>query len=273
MIYYIKNKSLKVIKNAFQGELNDVYICKNINSEVKEYHTLLLIKDHNIAQSLLELFWIYKKSVRKGLESFGYGEHVCFLFPYEEERLLHRFYAKALYSKNDYKIICKNLVLTCITCNIPYPVLCLILKQQRIHLKKDNQVYFDYQLDMSFYDENDTQKECVILCAQLLKQMLDIKNKKDMISYQLLKRKIKKEAYSDFIELYKDICFVDRTKQKSYKLEQMKKIMYTVFLILCVAMGTLVFFMILFQLVWGDASFLRLFSNAFKTIGTESLLQ
>ena len=281
MIFRSPDFTLSSVREVIKGKVNDVYICEDKSSHLKNFYTLWVIHDHDTAKSILEVF--ENAGVRgRGsyVESFACDSDFCIAFNYESERPLKNFYMGDVWSLNDCEKICMNLIMECIMVKLPYPLLYLVLAQERIHINKDKSVYFSYELDLEKLDISRTEGDCAGRCAAVLLRLLEPKKKAKATSYKILEMKVPKDCYSSFTELYKDVELA-AAPQKKLKLRQRLKRFWSkyrdrvfrILLIVCTILAVTAIVMIVSQLILGDIPLYRFFINPFKTIGTESLTQ
>jgi len=218
------------------------------------------------------------KSMDCCLDMFSYGNSFCMVFPYVKERRLEDFYMVGVLPLSTCEEICMNLLLQCMASTLPYPFLELVLKQKQMHLLRDNSIVLGYCVDLSEINENSGEKECTIQCATRIRELLEEKITKKNVGLQLLMKKIPKQSYHDFRELYKDICLTKtksgkKSLKKSVKAfgERNQSVLFRIVLYLSVIMAIMVLIMLLSNIVWGDIPFLRMFTNTFRQIGTETL--
>ncbi|MDD2973368.1 MAG: hypothetical protein PHE02_14685 [Lachnospiraceae bacterium] len=280
MTFTVGSMQLNTVREVLHGSANDVYICQDINAANDTYYTLWLIRDNTIAKKFITLFHEAKVKETEYITSFSYQDKFGMVFTYKAERFLKNFYMGSAFSLNVCETICINLVMECISCNMPYPVLYLILTQNQIHMSKDNGIFFSYQLDFDQFDETKKEKDCVIMCAQIVLELLAAHESEKAISYKLLERKIPKEGYRSFTELYKDIRMSAVSANKiglkgrlmaAFKRNQDR--LFRFMLVICTILGVIVLAMLIMQLIYGDVPFMRFLINPFKQIGTESMLQ
>lgn len=281
MIYESPNMRLKCIHIVKKGTANDIMVCQDLNSSGGSLYTLLIVKKHKTARKFLEIF---EKSEQKEnssiVECFSVESEFFIVFPYKQERLLLSFYNGKSYSLTECEDICINVILTCISSGLPYPILYLILEQRQLHLSRDHSVYLGYQIDLSELDESRTERDCTVQCARLLIELLEAKSSQKAVSYVLLQKKVAKRSYQKFTELYKDIRIAAAPKKKKGLLAALKRVfmrnrdrLFGILLWICVLLIIFVIASFLTQAFLGDIPWLRFFMNSFKTIGTESLLQ
>lgn len=279
MNYQANGMELNTVRIVRKSEANDVLICRDLNSDAGSLYTLLLIKDHGVVRQLLEMFERSGGEKRSAcIAEFSWNGDFCMVFPYKQERPLRDFYAGERFPLARCEQICIHLVLACMTEGVPYPLLYLMLQQGQIHLAKDDSVYLSYQLDLSGLDASVSERECAVQCAAVLQELLAPKASQKAVSYALLKKKTEKRSYSEFSELYRDIRITAapekkqgiRTRLSAWFLAY-KDTLFRILLFICSFLAVLAVVTFLTQLIFGDAPWLRLFTNGFEVIGTERL--
>ena len=280
MIYESQGMQLNTIRVVRKGTANDVYICRDDSSQAGSLYTLWVVRDHNIVRQLLHMFESKGDRMDAYLGSFSWNGDFCMVFPYKAERPMRSFYNGDKFPLPKCEVICSNLVTACMTEGVPYPVLYLMLQQEQIHLAKDDSVFFSYQVGLEELDSTVGEKECVVQCARILMELLTPKSYQKAISYTLVKKKVEKKSYNSFLELYKDIQIASQTSTKiglrarlNTELKVQKDRIFRALLILSLALILLVLVSLLAQVIFGEAPWLRIFSNHFRIIGTENLVQ
>lgn len=278
MIYQSEHLKLRSVMDVFRGNVNDVMICEDFSEKSGNYYTLVAVHDHEVVKKLLRIIKESEKSMDCCLDMFSSGNSFCMVFPYVKERRLEDFYMVGTLPLSTCEEICMNLLLQCMASTLPYPLLELVLKQKQMHLLKDNSILLGYCIDLSEINENSGEKECTLQCATRIRELLAEKITKKNVSFQLLMKKIPKQSYHDFRELYKDICLTKtksgkKSLKKSVKAfgERNQSVLFRIVLYLSVMMAIAVLIMLLSNIVWGDIPFLRIFTNTLKQIGTETL--
>ena len=56
MVYQAGGMLLEKIQEVFQGKVNDVIVCRDITGDPKQYYTVLVVHDREIAKIIMELF-------------------------------------------------------------------------------------------------------------------------------------------------------------------------------------------------------------------------
>lgn len=280
MVYKSQGMQLNTIRIVRKGTANDVYICRDDSSQAGSLYTLWVVRDHDIVRQLLNLFESNGNRTDAFLSSFSYNGDFCMVFPYKAERPMRSFYSGDKFPLSKCEAICSNLVTACMTEGVPYPVLYLMLQQEQIHLSKDDNVFFSYQIGLEDLDITVGEKECVVQCARILTELLMPKAYQKAVSYTLLKKKVEKKSYNYFMELYKDVQIASETSKKigfksrlNSTIEVHKDRLFRVLLIVCLALILLVLVSLVTQVLFGEAPWLRIFSNHFRIIGTENLVQ
>ncbi|MCI8796983.1 MAG: hypothetical protein HFG89_09045 [Dorea sp.] len=283
MIYNAGEKKLNCIRKVFENEVVEVWVAQEIDKDADgKYHTLIVVKDHGTAKRLMKA---WEDGLREGRESCGQmpagREELCIVYPYKKERPLHKFYWSEPRSGKECEQICINLLVECISSGEAWPILYLILCQKQVHIEKDHRIFFSYQLDLTELNEEIGEKDCVVKCARMV---LDImQNTPEMektMGMNLIRKKLLKDGYSHFAELFRDI-HMDAGAWKKVKLKERikdflqakKGTIIRGLLIISAFLGVVAALMILSQMIFGDIPFLRIFTGAFETIGRESMLK
>ena len=272
---------LQCVRIVKKSETNDIVICEDLSTAARNLYTLLVIKEHQTARTYLEIFEHAHLSAQDSyIDSFSEQGAFCMVFAYKQERPLRDFYMGESYTMTECENICIHVIMACITSNLPYPILYLILEQGQLHLSKDHSVYLGYQIDLKDLDSEKNERDCAVACASILRELLKPKASQKAFSYRLLEKKISRKSYGQLTELYKDIRITAAPGQKRGLRKQIagwflrnQDGLFRVLLSLCVVLTVLVVLSLLSQLIFGDIPWLRLLFNGFKTIGTESLMQ
>lgn len=279
MIYQSERMTLNGVMDVFRGPVNDVVICEEVKEGRTSYYTLLLVKDHETVRRLIRILEQSEKGASCVVDRFTWNNCFCLVFGYVKARPLSEFFMGKERSLEECENICINLVLQCMTSPLPWPLLELAIRQQ-IHLLKDGDVMLGYELDLRDLDENCTERRCVMECAVVVRDLLKEKLSKKNVSYQLLMKKIPRQSYQSFRDLYRDIrlssTLVRKRSIKSRILALYREKQTAIFrclLVVSVCLLVLTIIMMISQRIWGEVPFLRIFFNNFKQIGTESLIR
>ena len=201
-------------------------------------------------------------------------------FDYEKEREISDFYLGTAFPLSQCERICVNFVLACLSSGLPYPLLYLLLRDKKINLTSDDNIYFSYYFDLTDFNADINEAECVLLAAMLIKDLLEKHEEEKSISYKLINRKIKREGYKKFSELYKDIKLSASGDQKKGIIAAIKRFLHRhedglkrACMTICTVLIIVMLLSFLSERISGDNIFRRLFTNTFTTIGTESMLQ
>ncbi|WP_024865134.1 hypothetical protein [Butyrivibrio sp. FCS014] len=263
------------------GEVNDCYICRDLNSSGGILYTVLVIHQHDVVRRVLELLEFSGRNGKETIvDSFACGEQHVLVFPYHKERPLFDFYEGDSLTLAQCEDVCISTILACITADLPYPILYLLLRNGMLNLSGDRSVFFGYEMDLKDLDDSITEKECTDLCARTLLLLLKPKAGQKATSYYLLDKKVANGSYHRFTDLYRDITIAAVTNKKItpwflFKLwvkrnsDTIIGVLFWISLILAVIALSI----IISRFLLGGNSWLRLLFNTFKKIGTESLLQ
>ena len=287
MTYQSRDTSYQVISTILHGEVNDCYIARPEGSSDGREYTLVVIKDHETVKTLMEVRSDIHLPHDGGeghdsviVDSFTNGGVYVIVFPYRQERPLDRFFVGEAYTLQRCEDICTNLMLTCIGCNLPYPLLYLILEQHLINLARDDSIYMSYGVDLKELDRTRTERDCAVKCADIMLSVLETKSDQKNISYELLSKKSANNSYSRFTELYRDLRIAATPVKKKRLLVRVRSFFYRnsdrlfgILFWVSLILGIVALILLVTHLVWGDVPFFRLFFNSFKNIGTESLQQ
>lgn len=281
MVYRSKTMLLNSVRIVAQNDVNDVIICRDLSVNAESYYTLLIVKDHELVKKLLVILEQKQQTGAESyIENFSHNGNFCMVFDYRQERPIEEFYIGASLTIQEAEQICVNMIVQCMACGLPYPLLYLILKQRQVHIAKDHTISFGYQLDLTDMDFRVQERDCVAECARLLKELLAPHAAQKAVSYQLLNKKLKQNSYQKFTDLYKDVRIAAAPQKKKTILkrfhaffERNRDRFFRILLILCIAALIVTLIMLLSQIIFGEIPLFRLFYNPFKKIGTESLLQ
>lgn len=281
MIYQSQKMRLKTIRVIEQTPVNDILICQDQNAAEEGLYTVLAVHDHEIVKKILTVYGQSEYEMKSScIDSFSDQGVFLLVYPYYRERSLERFYMGTTYTLSECEDVCINTILTCISAELPYPLLYLILEQKQLQLARNHNVYLEYMINLETLDPEITERDCVVQCAKILRELLEPKAAQKAVSYQLLDKKIAKKSYHRFTELYKDVRIAAVSKNKNGLLGRLRAWflrnrdrLFKILLWVSVILLLLVVVSFVTQAIFGDIPWLRLFFNGFKKIGTESLLQ
>jgi hypothetical protein len=271
---------LKCVSVILESEANIVWGCRDIRAIGQPYYTLLIVTDREIARTLVSVFAMSEKETMEPsyLRSFLWGEHLCYLFPYRKERRLADFVAGQITEPAVSENICVNMLLACMESSLPYPLLFLEFEQDLVHIEKDNSVYLTPNFDISQLDPSIDESNCVVRCARIMLDILSLNRKKRLKSRKLLSRKIERQAYTRFSEVYHDIKLTILAEKKESVLRRLFKYLgarkdriFRVILVLSVVCFVVALVMLISYLIFGDFVLGKIFGHNLNTIGTERL--
>lgn len=279
MIYQSDRLSYRPVMTVFRGEVNDVLICRDAETNRNTFYTLWVLKNHEIVKKLIRIMEASSRGYESCLDFFQYENQYCIVFPHVKERKLDVFYMSSQFSLERCTKICQNLVLQCLLSGLPYPLLYLVLKQEQIHLLKDYDIALGYSLDLANLDENIKEKDCAAECAFLAREFLKEKDTKKNIAYKLLTKKIPREGYDSLQVLYRDLKATSMAGARRSLVERIKiwwdneqGRVFRLLLIVCLILLVFAGICLISRIVFGDVPLLRIFTNHFKQIGTESMI-
>ena len=281
MIYESDKMRLLPVATKSLGEINDCYICRDLNSSGGILYTTIVIHQHDVVRTVLEMFRFSDRNGKETLvDDFAVGDKHVLVFPYHKERPLFDFYEGESLTLSQCEDICISSILACITSDLPYPILYLLLSNGKLNLSSDNSVFFSYEMDFSELNAEITERECTDVCARTLLLLLQPKSGQKATSYYLLEKKVANSSYHRFTDLYRDITIAAVTKKKITPwflfrlwLKRNSDTLIGIMFWLSVILGVFALSIILSRLFLGGNSWFRLLFNTFKKIGTESLTQ
>ena len=286
MVYYAGGMELEVISALFRDEVNDAVVCRDRKSASGASYLLLVIHDRNCAKMMLQ---ILGDSNRTGenpcLLRFAQNEELIFVFPYREERKFSAFSKGQLVSQKEGERISVQLVMECLSTGLPWPLLYLALEQDCVQLAQDGTVYFTLALHLSELNPERTERSCVSSCTRLILELLDApvagnrkKARKPLKSYELIRKKNLKNAYTSFTELYHDIKLTALPPKKTGLKNRAKGVwrrnkdtLFRVLLVICGILVVIALAALITQVIYGEIPWLRVFQHTFDVIGTENL--
>lgn len=281
MLLNTGKKQYRIMREVLKGEVNDVCVCQNQDESTAPYKTVWIVRDRRIAKELMgKLDGVCE-------ECFMHNEDAGFVFGYDGERPLARFYPGAVQNNPAAEPrIWLELVVRCMTSGLPPAVLNLILRQRQIQISSDGSIWFGYFLDLAEYDSGAGERENTALCAARILELaesgpvLRTETAKNIRVMKLLQKKLDREKYQEFMQLYSDIKLMTREseprsrKAKITAIAASRRDLFCRGLAaLCIALVFVVILMIAGHLFFGEYSFWKLFQDPLERIGTESLLQ
>jgi hypothetical protein len=279
MIFYAGNMVLEPVRDVFDGPENSVSICRDLQSPIEAHYTLLVVKDRNIAKSLVAIFENSERVLPEGVmpyvACFTQNALLCYLFDYREERKIRLFAPGQIISAKDWESVCVNLVLECLSSPVPFPLLALSLEPANVHLEKDGTVFLTPHYDLSRLSEDNDEAVCAHKCAELMLSLLETHGR--LKSAELMRKKLAKNAFRSLPELYRDIKVTEIPEKKKF-MERLRGFrrrnndrVFSVLLFVCVAAAIFALVVLISQLLFGNIPILRIFERCFDAIGTRSL--
>ncbi len=281
MTFESDKSSYTVVSTLFSGDANACYVVRPTDDMDGRNFFIIAVKDHEIIRSLMEASGRIKSLEESQLvDAFSHGNEYILVFPYRQERPIDRFFEGDAYTLSQVEEIGRNLLMTCMTASLPFPMLYLLLEQSCINLARDGSTYLTFVVDLQALDLKRTERDCTVKCAEILRDLLSSKADQKNVSFELISRKCENNSYNSFTELYRDLQIaampVERVgffiRIKSFFVRN-ADLLFGILFWVCVILGIVALVLLLTHVVWGDLPIFRWFINNFKNIGTESLQQ
>lgn len=278
MAYRKDAMTFEVVMEVFSGKVNSVSVCRDKSLNVDNYYFLHRIHDHDIARMLIQLF----EENPRGKEEIRYmgGEADDFLlaFDYSRPRPILDFYMGSVRKITESEDILKGLIAECIATKLPFPILYLIITQKKINLAQDGSISFDLSIDFQNLDPGIVEKDCVRVLAELVRNLLAERSKKDSLSLQLVRSKLARGSYYVFRELYVDVSLAAQNKSKLKFSERWRRfwhlyggVLFRLLVVLSVVAAVIALIFLISNLATSGIPLFRIFVNSFKKIGTLEL--
>lgn len=273
---------LKTLYTVKRNSIGEIRVCEDIGGKNSNRYTVWVISDHEKVKSLLTEYDKVSDYIKEPnyVDMFSDQGKFFIVFPYVPERPLEKFYMGNTLTLRQCEEICMNLIIACMTSNMPWSILYLVLKQRQIHLSKDGSIALSVAIDLEEYDETADEGACTLECAKILLEMLEPKANKKANSYILLTKKVEKSTYYHFTELYKDVKAAMVPVKKGGILLRLKVFVmrnkdeiFTALLRISIVLAIFVILTFLTNLIFGDVPWLRVFIKSFEHIGLEDLRQ
>lgn len=275
MLYQSKELTAIPISKLYQGKSNDVIICKRADG-AEGLYVLLSIHDHEIANQFIKMIEASQK-MPCYQAVFTNGNTVSVAFEYMGARPLKEFLGTVPKTVEAYQSLCIEMTLRCMESAVPFPLLYLMLQQNQFHLTKEGHIFLSYAVNLAELDLEITEKQCVMLLSGMVRDLLSQVSINKNTSYQLLLKKIPKQRYSSFRELYRDLCLSKNEKRVSFWTRLLllwnthKSQIMKIAGMTCIVLFLIALVCILSEAIFGEIPFVRMFTDGFRTIGTETL--
>jgi hypothetical protein len=271
----------KIIQTVKMGDAGETYTCEDLHDTAGGRFTLLSIRDHQVMHRFVD---IYTKSEhdkdKTVVNEFSEDGKFFIVYPYIPERPLTAFFMAGARTLHEKEEICTNLIIACMTSDLPWPLLYLVLKQREIQLANNKDISLSYKLDLTELDEEKKEEDCALECAKIIQEMLKPTSGRTPNSYLLLSKRTEKKSYRSFRDLYKDLEISAEPDKKRGPigrffdfLSRNKDEIFRVLLWVSTILFIFVVITFITNLIFGDVPWLRLFIRSFEKIGLESLLQ
>lgn len=232
------------------------------------WYTLWEIEEHAAARIVMEL-----QLAEAFAQCYLDGESLCMAFPYEEPRPLERFYHGSMYGYEERRQIYQNIVAACAAAGLPYPILYLLLRKNCLNIRKDNSIFFTYYIYPNEISPEQQEEQCVRICAEQLAVMMEQGGKEEGAGISLLRKKLRRNAYHSFPQLYQDLRLADSRKNGLLKKmrpnlkQDTKDRVFRILLAATIVIAVLAAMLFVSQAISGDVPILRVFTDSFKHIG------
>ncbi|MFI3312367.1 MAG: hypothetical protein R3Y62_00630 [Eubacteriales bacterium] len=280
MVFEVGRQIYESVQTVLEGKVNNVYVCRELGAPTRTYYTLLEIKDRIVAKQLVEcLSTVEKPGFCK--RSFTHHDHICFLLDHRTVRPMEKFFMGAVRSRFECEELVLKVVMECLdqAPYIPFPLMKMTFNQKNVNLSQDNSVYFTYNWDFTYFEPDCDEANCTAALASLLARLLRQQQGVRGGAFELIERKIHRDAYSTCSELYHDIRVTAVPKKKLNLWKRIKRFfvsnkdrLFRILMVLCVVLVILAILSLISHLVFGESFFRRIFFNSFEIIGTESML-
>jgi hypothetical protein len=279
MIFYVDDMMLEPVREVFDGPENSVCICRDVQSPLSVYYTLLSVKNREIAKRLIAIFENSERTLPEGaspyVACFAQNTLLCYVFEYREERRLSHFAPGQITTAKAWESAFINLVLECLSSPLPFPLLSLSLEQGDLHLSRDGDVFFTPYYDLSRLSETDGEAVCARRCAETMLSLYTLKVK--LKSAELMRKKLDKGAFKSLPELYRDIRITELPEKQKLRTRFGKAVRnnkdraFRTLLVLSAVVAVFAVVVFVSQLIFGGVPAFRLFEKCFDIIGERSL--
>ena len=281
-MYRTSNMRLSELWLVQENGSSRVMVCEDINSPERIRYSVFVTEDHEIISRLHRVYSDAKNlSSDTDIHYFSDGGRFLVYYPYVEPRPIEDFYMGRNMPIGQCESICKNYIITCMTCELPWQVLYLAIRQGQVNIARDGSVYLSYAIDLALMDEQVTERDCVALVTDALVYMLSQKDAG--IKWELrdlLVKKRDRSAFTSFAQLYRDVDIASgrHTRGGFFRrllvwFDDNKDRLFRFFLVICIILLIFTLITFLTNAIFGDVPWLRLFIRSFERIGEESLLQ
>ena len=226
-----------------------------------------IVTDREIIRNLLALQEEQKGKV-PWEKSYMEGDTLILNFPYEKRRRLTEF-LPAGKSLEDFWI---KILILCMSCNLPWPMLMLVLESKAVNIRQDGTLYIGYDLNYDSIHFDAVEADCVRVCGRWLQDGLTGRKKKQrkkrLPEEKLAEKKLNRGVYKTFLELYQDLYIRKVQKQtEGLWLPKDDRVFYILFgfglILFLIALGTVIVF-----LITGETPLFQLFQEPLRQIGT-----
>lgn len=169
IIYSIDDKELKVVAAPYRGPANDAYICRDLRSATGTRYVLIAVHDRDCEKKLLS---VLAQGRDPSSFSFARNDEMIYAFPWREPRRFSAFASRQALTGFQREQTALALVMACITLELPFPLLYLLLTQDGVSITKENEIYFTPPFDLTKLDPETDETACTVRCAELVRELL-----------------------------------------------------------------------------------------------------
>ena len=281
-MYRTSNMQFAEVQLVQENGSSRVMVCEDINSPERTRYSVFVTEDHDIIARLHRVYSEAKNlSPDTEINYFSDGGRFLVYYTYVAARPIKDFYMGRNLPISQCETVCKNYIIACMTCELPWQVLYLAISQGHVNMARDGSVYLSYSIDLSEVDESINERDCVGLVTEALVSMLS--QKEESVKWELrdlLKKKLERKAFISFAQLYRDVDIASGRHKKGGIFRRLmvwfddnKDRLFRIFLTICVILLVFTLITFLTNAIFGDVPWLRLFIRSFERIGEESLVQ
>ncbi len=129
---------LATVRVVLRNEVNEVSICEDVDNPGRDLYTVIDVTDHEKVRQFLNIYEVGSDEVKtRNMQYFSDEGKYRIVYPYVRERQINRFYRGDVMTLAEIEEICKNLIISCMTSDLPWPILYMALTQNQVHLAAD----------------------------------------------------------------------------------------------------------------------------------------
>lgn len=170
---------LEIVRTVLQTDINDVYVCTDLKKNTGIFYTMVSVRGDRHRKLVTEklnterIFF----SNNDFLGSFVYESCLNLVFRYYPESLLSLMGAVHLAEFKDCKTAALNLIAAYAQCGADAEMGLLLLQDRNINITKDGDIHFNYFLDFSKFQEEESKKNDLSVLAEKVFGILELNYK------------------------------------------------------------------------------------------------